>query len=241
MLRGVHVARQAELVDLVPIFLNNFTTTHVKKAVYLPGGKNLLSLGRLEAAGWKVDDGARNLVGPEPKTGENSRRTVIPIKRENNVYTVELAAQIRSSSPVFLKALTEAQKRQILIEHEKHGHATDAKGLCPHCNATKGRAKPFSKKRPEVYLQTEFGEVLHADTVGPIAPASLGGARYFVTIVDGMSRTIEAYPIKSKSDAADALQKWFDKYGAKNVKRIRTDNGTEFAGKWEALARKHGI
>lgn len=61
---------------------------------------------------------------------------------------------------------------------------------------------------------------------------SLSGAHYFLTIVDNFSRSTWVYLIKHKSDVGENLISFYNmiqtQFG-KKIKRIRRDNGGEFA------------
>lgn len=56
---------------------------------------------------------------------------------------------------------------------------------CESCRLGKQTRQPFSKQRGRTHVA---GEELSADVVGPISPTSLGGYRYFLTVVDTASR-----------------------------------------------------
>ena len=73
--------------------------------------------------------------------------------------------------------------------------------------------------------------MIHCDVWGPYRVQSSCGARYFLTIIDDFSRTVWTYLLLEKSEVQNVLQnfcamamKQFDK----EVKTVRSDNGTEF-------------
>jgi transposase InsO family protein len=99
---------------------------------------------------------------------------------------------------------------------------------CEACRLGKQTRQPFSKKRERT---DTVGEELSADVVGPISPASLGGSRYFLTVVDTASRYAWIRILKVKSQAEDELKKVVNQVENKlerKVKRIITDGGGEF-------------
>ena len=65
-----------------------------------------------------------------------------------------------------------------LIEH--------AGELCDSCLARKQRRLPFPKKAS--YRAGDTLELVHGDLCGPITPATHGGRRYFLLLVDDCSR-----------------------------------------------------
>ena len=67
------------------------------------------------------------------------------------------------------------------------------------------------------------------DLAGPIKPRSLGGASYFLGIMDVYTRHSWVYTIRKKSDAAAQFFQW-NAVGQSKTKLLtmRTDNGGEF-------------
>ena len=75
-------------------------------------------------------------------------------------------------------------------------------------------------------------ELVHCDLSGPIDPVARGGFKYVISFVDDYSGLIVIYLLKCKSDSVSATQKFLadvSPYGS--VKRLRTDNGSEFTNK----------
>ena len=69
------------------------------------------------------------------------------------------------------------------------------------------------------------------DLTGPVKPRSLGGASYFLSIMDVYTRHSWVYTIKKKSDAAAQIMEWKAvAEGQSNTKILTpgTDNGGEF-------------
>ncbi|UYV80773.1 K02A2.6-like [Cordylochernes scorpioides] len=88
-------------------------------------------------------------------------------------------------------------------------------------------------------------EAIYVDLCGPMRINSLGGSKYFLTIVDGFSRRIFVEFLKDKLSAAEVLKKFFVKRENElnsKLKRLRTDNGTEFINKnLETFIESKGI
>lgn len=74
-------------------------------------------------------------------------------------------------------------------------------------------------------------QLVHADLYGPITPVTLGGNKYFLLLVDDLSRWMWVYMIKEKSDALSTFNKYralVEKASGHNIKILRTDCGGEF-------------
>ncbi|UYV82781.1 K02A2.6-like, partial [Cordylochernes scorpioides] len=88
-------------------------------------------------------------------------------------------------------------------------------------------------------------EAIYVDLCGPMRINSLGGSKYFLTIVDGFSRRIFVEFLKDKLSAAEVLKKCIVKRENElnsKLKRLRTDNGTEFINKnLETFIESEGI
>jgi transposase InsO family protein len=74
-------------------------------------------------------------------------------------------------------------------------------------------------------------EMLHMDLFGPIAYISIGGNKYGLVIVDDYSRFTCVFFLQDKGETQEVLKKFLkraqNEFDAK-VKRIRSDNSTEF-------------
>jgi hypothetical protein len=74
-------------------------------------------------------------------------------------------------------------------------------------------------------------ELLHADISGPFEYESNGGHVYYMALIDDFSRFCTVSPIKTKDEAKHVLVKTMKEWAVQldvNVKRLRTDGGTEF-------------
>ena len=77
-------------------------------------------------------------------------------------------------------------------------------------------------------------EVVHGDLVGPISPASNGGACYFLTLVDQHTGFINVNLLTEKSDATKTITEYrtyFEKQTGNQLKKLITDGGGEFCCK----------
>ena len=75
---------------------------------------------------------------------------------------------------------------------------------------------------------------MHADTVGPLPTAAVGGERYFLTVVEDFSNFCSVTPVDAKSRIAselmDTVTLW-ERQTEKTVQIVRTDRGSEFLNK----------
>jgi hypothetical protein len=88
-------------------------------------------------------------------------------------------------------------------------------------------------------------ELLHMDLFGPIAYISIGGSKYCLVIVDDYSRFTWMFFLQEKSQTQDTLKGFLIR--AQNeftlrIKKIRSDNGTEFKNSQiEGFLEEEGI
>lgn len=114
--------------------------------------------------------------------------------------------------------------------------------LCDTCVLTKQRRLPFPR-------QTSFRakkklELVHGDLCGPVTPATPGGRRYFLLLVDDVSGYMWAYLLDTKAAAADAIKRQLataEECGC-NLRVLRTDNGGKFtAAEFASYCADKGI
>ena len=85
--------------------------------------------------------------------------------------------------------------------------------------------------------------MIHCDVWGPYRTRSSGGAVYFLTIVGDYSRVVWTYLLLEKSEVKIVLQNFCTmthKQFGKQVKIVRSDNGTEFTC-LGSYFREHGV
>ncbi|GKA14156.1 retrotransposon protein, putative, ty1-copia subclass [Tanacetum coccineum] len=85
----------------------------------------------------------------------------------------------------------------------------------------------------------------HLDLWGPSQVESLGGKRYFLSIVDDYSRRVWVYILMFKHEAFRKFKEWkqlVENQTRMTVKKLRTDNGLEFCNRvFEQLCVESGI
>jgi hypothetical protein len=88
-------------------------------------------------------------------------------------------------------------------------------------------------------------ELLHMDLFDPIAYISIGGSKYCLVIVDDYSHLTWVFFLQEKSQTQETLKRFFRR--AQNefrlrIKKIRSDNGTEFkTSQVEGFLEEEGI
>jgi hypothetical protein len=88
-------------------------------------------------------------------------------------------------------------------------------------------------------------ELLHMDLFGPIAYISIGGSKYCLVIVDDYSRFTWVFFLQEKSQTQETLKRFLrraqNEFGLR-IKKIRSDNGTEFKNSQiEGFLEEEGI
>lgn len=99
-------------------------------------------------------------------------------------------------------------------------------------------------KQPEFLLAKESTAqnrfwIMCTLTYGVESTPSLGGARYFLSIIDDFSRRVWVYLLKSKGETYSRFVEWktlVKRKTEKKLKALRTDNGLEFlSGEFKLL------
>ena len=94
------------------------------------------------------------------------------------------------------------------------------------------RAKQTRDKFPvSEHKASSIFELIHCDLWGPYNTPSSCGATYFLTIVDDYSRSVWVYLLVDKTEVSHTMKMFFslvERQFNKQVKLIRSDNGTEF-------------
>nr|GFB48785.1 hypothetical protein [Tanacetum cinerariifolium] len=144
----------------------------------------------------------RNLDGVDLLTGS----------RGNNLYTLSIQ-DMMASSPICL--LSKASKIKSWLWHP-----------CAMGKSTRKTHKPKSEdnNQDKLYL-------LHMDLCGPTRIESVNGKMYILVIVDDYSRFTWVKLLRSKDETLDFIIKFLKMIQVRlkvPVRRIRTDNGTEF-------------
>ncbi|GJR63814.1 putative RNA-directed DNA polymerase [Tanacetum coccineum] len=87
-------------------------------------------------------------------------------------------------------------------------------------------------------------DLVHSDVCGPMKTKTLGGCSYFVTFIDDHSRKVWVYTLKTKDHVFDVFKHFHalvERQTRKKLKCIRTNNGGEYIGPFDAYCREHRI
>ncbi|GJR16876.1 retrovirus-related pol polyprotein from transposon TNT 1-94 [Tanacetum coccineum] len=235
--RNDHVAK---ILGYGDYHIGNVT---ISRVYYVEGlGHNLFSVGQfcdsnLEVAFRQHTCFIRNLEGVDLLTGS----------RGNNLYTLSLR-DMMASSPICL--LSKASKTKSWLWHRRLSHLNfgainhlarhglvrglpklkfEKDHLCSACAMGKSKKKPHKPKSEDTNQEKLY--LLHMDLCGPMRVASVNGKKYILVIVDDYSRFTWVKCLRSKDEAPDFIIKFLKMIQVRlkvPVRRIRTDNGTEF-------------
>jgi hypothetical protein len=101
--------------------------------------------------------------------------------------------------------------------------------FCDVCVLTKQSRFPFPQQSS--FRAKEQLKLEHRDMCGPVTPATLEGRRYFLLLVDDLSRYMWVTVLSSKGEAADASRRAQATAKAECGRKLfmlRTDNSDEF-------------
>ncbi|KAJ4713215.1 Retrovirus-related Pol polyprotein from transposon TNT 1-94 [Melia azedarach] len=128
------------------------------------------------------------------------------------------------------------------------GHKVKDLEFCEHCIFGKLHRSKFPKA---IHRTKGTLDYINSDCWGPSRVESLGGHRYFVSMIDDFSRMTWVFIMKHKSEAFKNFRQWkalVENQTGKKIKRLRTDNGLEFCWsefdefcKNEGIARHHTV
>ncbi|GKC23381.1 retrovirus-related pol polyprotein from transposon TNT 1-94 [Tanacetum coccineum] len=138
--------------------------------------------------------------------------------RGNNLYTLSLGDMMASSSISRYGLVRGLLKLKFEKDH-----------LCSACVMGKSKKKPHKPKSKDTNQEKLY--LLHMDLCGPMRVASVNGKKYILVIVDDYSRFTWVKCLRSKDEAPDFIIKFLKMIQVRlkvPVRRIRTDNGTEF-------------
>jgi transposase InsO family protein len=115
--------------------------------------------------------------------------------------------------------------------------------VCSACQAGKqvGAHHPYKN----IMTTDRPLELLHMDLFGPIAYISIDGSKYCLVIVDDYSRFTWLFFLQEKSQTQETLKGFLrraqNEFGLR-IKKIRSDNGTEFKNSQiEGFLEEEGI
>jgi transposase InsO family protein len=118
-----------------------------------------------------------------------------------------------------------------------------AEQFCDTCVLVKHRRRVFPKQSK--YHADKALELVHGDLCGLIKPATPGEQRYFLLLVDDVTRYMWVVLLTAKSEASSAIkriQAAAEKECGRKLRVVRTDNRGEFtAAEFAAYCADEGI
>ena len=176
--------------------------------------------------------GVKVIFGPDNSQMIAPNGTIFNIAQKGKLYYINSI----KSSPCKEKSLEEW--------HQIMGHCNEndvlklegvVKGMkisnkddfqCSTC--VKGKMTQF-RNHDEDPKATQRLELVHTDISGPVEIASMEGSRYSINFIDDYSGLATVYFLKNKNDAAAATERFIaDMAPYGQIKRLRSDNGTEY-------------
>ncbi|KAH9763957.1 hypothetical protein KPL70_001353 [Citrus sinensis] len=189
--------------------------------------RNLISLGMLDKMGCVIKLESGTLKG-SVVTGD------VGVSNQNLNKTLLWHFKLGHMSE---RSLRELSKQGVLGEDK-----IEPLEFCEECVLGKSSRVKFSTG---AHVSRGTLEYVHADLWGPTQTASLGGARYFLSLIDDHSRMVWVYVLKNKDEVFEQFKNWktlIETQTNRKVKKLRTDNGLEFCNKkFEEFCSKHGI
>nr|GEY92353.1 retrovirus-related Pol polyprotein from transposon TNT 1-94 [Tanacetum cinerariifolium] len=145
--------------------------------------------------------------------------------RGNNLYTLSLG-DMMASSPICL--LSKASKTKSWLWHRRLSHL-NFDHPCSACAMGKSMKKSHKPKSKDTNQEKLY--LLHMDLCGPVRVESVNGKKYILVIVNDYSRFTWVKFLRSKDEDPYFIIKFLKMIQVRlnvSVRRIRTDNGTEF-------------
>lgn len=144
---------------------------------------------------------------------------------EPALYEQVLHARLGHPHP---KMLTLLSQKSNIIKLRKLRNPKLKYSCCQSC--VEGRGTRVNTRRTAARRSTEVLEMIHADTAGPISPMTRK-YRYFMVMVDDYTRYTTIALLHKKSEASSAIKSYqtlVETQTGKHIKRLKTDNGSEY-------------
>ncbi|KAL4029866.1 hypothetical protein IC575_008094 [Cucumis melo] len=217
---------------------------------YVPKLKrNLISLGELDRSGCtiKSENGVMKVTkGSLVKLRGTLRHGLYVLEGTTVSGSAAIASgKITDVSMLWHKRLAHVSERglQALSQQGLLGGVKNVElPFCEHCIMGKSTRVKFGKGK---HTTKGILDYIHSDLWGPTKEVSMGGSRYFISIIDDFSRKVWIYPLKQKDEAFGKFLEWkkqVENQTGRKVKYLRTDNGLEFVNnKFNQFCKSEGI
>jgi len=219
----------------------------LEKVLHVPTmGFNLMSVGMMEEREAEVSfKGGKTIIKMNEKTAARGTR-------KNGLYHLDMAPLSDIAAVASLQ-----------LWHERLGHVNvagvkrmiknkDIDGLKCSSMAVKDVCEPCVYGKAAMTPMPSAGggrvtkrlQLVHSDLGGPMSEPSRGGALYFGTFTDDLSRWTDVVFLPKKSDLLSEYKKWLTKaqlHTGTKIKILRSDNGGEYVSNaFKALHDENG-
>jgi len=216
--------------------LNNDMERNIKltDVLYVPKlNANLLSVSRIIQKGHSITFDNRGC-----RIRDAKRKVVATAKLTNGMYKLnQLSAEAKLASTIntsnqWHKRLGHLHSKA--MKALERGLATGIKLIgevdspCVTCLEGKQTRLPFPRSNTKT---KGILELIHSDLCGPMETQSIGGAKYFFTLIDDYSRRIFIYTLESKDQVPERFRNFkrlVENQTGKRIRILRTDNGKEY-------------
>ena len=217
---------------------------------YIPDmARNLFSYGQLEQSGCKyVGAGFRVEFYKDNQrvlSGEYDQGLYYLQGKVRKVNMSETRSAVDTTSRWHSRLAHMSQSSMEILVRKGHLKKEEIKslGFCESCAMGKSHKLSF----PEAKHTTEgILDYVHSDLWGsPNVTPSLSGCKYFLTFIDGYSKRVWIYFLKTKDEAFQKFEEWknlVENQTQKKLKCLRTDNGLEFYNsRFDKVCRDTGV
>ncbi|KAH9665312.1 hypothetical protein KPL70_020298 [Citrus sinensis] len=195
--------------------------------------KNLISVGALEAKGYKVtiEDGTMKFTHGAMVILQGVRRHNLYYLKGGTTDEANVVEAHSDTTKLWHVRLGHAGEKslQTLMRHGLlKGTKTCKLNFCEHCVVGKKTRVKFGTANHDT---REILEYVHSDVWGPTKTASIGGSHYFVIFVDDFSRRVWVYTMRAKDEVLEIFVKWkklVETQTGRKIKVLRSDNGGEY-------------
>jgi hypothetical protein len=208
---------------------------------------NLISPGTLDDEGycnkfeggkWKLSKGSLVFANGKKLSRLYWTKAIVSVDGANVIASDDLSKLWHKRlSHISVKGLNQLAKKNVIS-----GLKDVTLDKCSHCLA--GKQNRVSFKSQPSSRKSEVLQLVHSDLCGPMKTRSHSGRLYFVTFIDDYSRKLWVYPLKRKDQVLGAFKEFqasVERETGKKLKCIRTDNGGEYCGPFDAYCREQGI
>ena len=227
----------------------------LKNILFIPEFKrNLMSVDCLTDSHFKTVFFKDNNINKVSIYNKNNNKLFTACSNNTKTYTIWTSKK-KFTFPInngICNYIADSDSESLFLWHKRLGHFNinnlrhiltkiNTKQQCQICAKTKLKNFPFQQNDNRA---KEPFELVHMDTVS-ITDESLYGNKYFLSILDDYSRFGWILFFKSKAEVFQKFISWYNMIKnifGRNIKFLRTDNGTEFTNKFfEDFCTNNGI